>query len=247
MFKFLLSFLFNIVLLLSAYAAAETAVPARDRVATIELATFPIPLMVENENSGIFIELLAAIEARIPYDIELSVYPTKRTLHLFEQQKVDGIFPALDVVINHKVMRSDNIYLKEDFAFVRRGQTIPKNINDLADKHIGLTAGYPYVTDVVAAAAKVSYAVNDYANVLKLDAGRIDVFIVEEKSGLQAIKASHLDTIVYDANNALSEQDVYFAFQDTENGAEFAAHFSGALKELKADGSFQRLMRKAGK
>lgn len=223
--------------------AAQTAQAQQ----VIRLATFPIPLMVENENSGIFVELLQAIEARIPYRIELSVYPTKRTLHLFENNKVDGYFPALDVVINVPFQRSENIYEKEDFAFVKQGSDVPTSIASLNNKHIGLTSGYPYVAEIAEAADKVSYAVNDYANVLKLEAGRIDVFIGEEKSGLQAIKASHLDSIIYNPTNPLSEQDVYFAFQDSAQGKVYADHFSQALNELKQDGTFARLMAKAGK
>jgi len=214
---------------------------------TIRMATFPIPLMVENENTGIFVDLLREIEKKIPHSIELEVYPTKRTLHLFANQKVDGFFPALDVMLMAPAQRSSNIYVKEDFAFVKRDQPIPKSPADLKDKHVGVTAGYPYTREVLNSAQKLTYAVNDYANILKLDAGRIDVFIVEEKSGMQAVKASHLDTIKYNPKAPLSSQDVYFAFEDSDNGRVYAEAFSKALEQLKQDGTFARLMAKAGK
>ena len=100
---------------------------------------------------------------------------------------------------------------------------------------------------VLSISKRISYAVNDYANVLKLDAGRIDVFVVEEKSGLQAVKASHLNSIVYNSDFPLSEQDVYFAFTATEMGRKYAEEFSQALSILKGNGKFQTIMARAGK
>lgn len=213
----------------------------------IHMATFPIPLMVENENTGVFVDLLKEIELLIPHTIKLSVFPAKRTNLLFAQQDIDGFFPALDVIMPTIAHRSSSIYVKQDFAFVKKGETPPIDVNELIDKNVGLTMGYPYVEQVLSTPKRISYAVNDYANVLKLDAGRIDVFVVEEKSGLQAVKASHLNSIVYNSNSPLSEQDVYFAFIATERGRKYAEEFSRALTVLKGNGKFQAIMARAGK
>ena len=217
------------------------------RADEIKIATFPIPLMVENEQTGVFVDLLREIEKLIPHTVTLSVYPTKRTIHLFTQQRIDGFFPALDVIVPGKVHRSSSIYVKRDFAFVKRGNFLPKTLSDLKEKTVGLTIGYPYVEQVALLPTHVSHAVNDYANVLKLEAGRVDVFVVEEKSGLQAIKASHLENIVYDPDSPLSEQDVYFAFLHSNTGKAYAQDFTRALNELKENGTFEKIMSKAKK
>lgn len=216
---------------------------------TIKVISFPIPLMVESESEGVFIDLVKEIDNRIDYDVEISVYPTKRTVSMFHEGAVDGFFPALDVVLGKPVSKSANIYIKEDFGFVKNGNTPPTSVDGLKGKSVGLTAGYPYVKEISdLQEAKIGFAQTDEKNVQKLVAGRIEVFVVEEKSGLKAIQnAGAQDAITYNKESPLSQQDVYFAFQNTPEGKKQAAAFSTALEAMKADGTFKKIMSQAGK
>lgn len=211
-----------------------------------KIGSFPIPLMVENSEEGVFIDLVKELAKRAGVKIEIQVKPTKRTISDFENGKISGFFPALDVSVPKKVEASSEIYIKKDYGFVLKGNTPPKSISELAGKSVGMTAGYPYVKEITANnKIRIDYANTDELNVRKLVSKRFDVFIVEEKSGLNAIKKeSEIDKITYDPSSPLSQQKVYFAFQPDEEGKQLAKIFSDALMEIKMDGTFSKIMQK---
>lgn len=139
----------------------------------IHLSSFHIPLMVDDKNNGVFVDLLREIEVRIPHTIKLSILPTRRTLTFFHNNRVDGFFPAVDVMVNKEVHRTDHIYIKQDFAFVRKGYPLPKTISELRGMKVGLTQGYAYSDDLINIQAKFLYANNDVCNMKKLAFGRL--------------------------------------------------------------------------
>ncbi|MCC7152616.1 MAG: hypothetical protein IT501_11455, partial [Rubrivivax sp.] len=54
--------------------------------------------------------------------------------------------------------------------------------------HVGITLGYPCVKEVAESKDfTVAPAADDVTNMKKLGAGRLDVFVVEERSGLKAL------------------------------------------------------------
>ncbi len=211
------------------------------------LGSYPIPLMVENQNKGVFIELTREIAQRSGLDVTIKVYPTKRTVMNFNKNIIDGFFPALDVMINKKVSKSEEMYFKEDFVFFKKGSPSISTIEGLRGKKVGITLGYPYARKITENKEfKIETAPSDVANLKKLAAGRIDAFIVEKQSGLKALKQSGMSNIItYDQNKPISRQKVYYVFQADAKGKDFAAKFSKALSSMKKDGTFGRIMSKA--
>lgn len=214
--------------------------------APIILGTFPIPLMVESEDTGVFVELTQQLAQVANLEIKIVVMPTKRVIQAFEAETIDGFFPALDVMLEHPASKTQNIYIKKDFAFVKAGHSPPTRINQLSHKKVGLTLGYPYIDGITQHdEARIEFAMDDVSNMSKLANGRIDVFIVEEKSGLRALHRSGARKIVYDPTAPLSQQDVYYALQDSARHRAIARRLSLALGELKRSGQFMEIMAKA--
>ena len=215
---------------------------------TYKIASFPIPLMVENSDKGVFVDLTREIAKRAGVDIEIVIYPTKRTVKMFHDGAVAGFFPALDVMIDKDISRSSEIYIKEDYAFTRKDTPQITNISELAGKTVGITLGYPYVRKITDNSAfTLANAPQDVLNMKKLAAKRIDVFVVEEKSGLKALKESGVSNVTYPAGHPLSQQKVYYAFQPGNDGKMLADKFSQALESMKKDGTFAAIMAKAQK
>lgn len=212
-----------------------------------KIGTFSIPLMEENEESGVFIELAQELAKRADINIEITLKPTKRTIADFEASRIAGFFPALDVSLPKKAELSSAVYVKKDFAFVLKQNRAPRSIFDLKGKTIGLTAGFPYVSQIASnPSIKIDYANTDELNVKKLMRGRFDVFVVEEKSGIRAFeKESVLDQVTYEPSYPLAEQKVFFAFQPSAEGKMLVKKFSEALDSAKRDGTFQRIMKRA--
>ncbi|NNF99338.1 MAG: transporter substrate-binding domain-containing protein [Desulfobacteraceae bacterium] len=213
------------------------------------LGTFPIPLMVIDENNGVFVELAKEIAKKAGVSLSIQVAPPMRTVNNFQEGKVHGIFPALDVSFPDlsKIERSDSIYIKKDFAFTLKGAQMLKSIADLEGKKVGITRGYPYVRELTENKnIKLDLADSDETNAKKLNGKRIDCFVVEETTGLQAFKnVGLIDYFLFFRGSPISTQDVYFAFGNDDTGKMLAKKLSDAMNALKADGTFGNIMAKA--
>jgi polar amino acid transport system substrate-binding protein len=226
--------------------ALAVALSASAHAAQFKIAGYPIPLMIENANSGLFVEIVKELISRTGQDFEVVVYPAPRTVASFHAGEIDAFFPALDVLIETDKAATEPMYVKKDFAFTRTGEPEIRSIQELAGKKVGITAGYPYVKELTAnPAITLDVGPNDLANAAKLSAGRIDVFVVEEKTGLAALAQSGVDNVTYPADSPISEQNVYIAFQATEVGKAQAEAFSKALLEMQQDGTFGKIMQRA--
>lgn len=215
----------------------------------VVFGTFPIPLMVEDKDHGVFVDLTKTIAQRAKIDIEIVVYPPKRVLNYFMRKKIDIFFPALDVNFPKGIeieKSKELIYTKEDFVFTKKGNPLYRTIPDLENKKIGITLGYPYVNQLIHNnLIKLEQANEDIMNAKKLISGRIDAFVVEEKSGLKSFEQAGLQSqMQYDPKTPLSRQNVYYAFQATTEGVKLSQLLSTALKEIKQDGTFAEIMKK---
>lgn len=216
----------------------------------IRIGTFPVPLMVIDSETGVFIEQTREILKRANLNAEIVVLPPKRTILYFSTKDVDVIFPALDVFfatgINY-TKPSEIFYVKEDFVFTRKGEELLRIIPELEEKYVGITRGYPYAPELMDNRfINLELANTDELNAHKLITGRMDAFVVEEYSGLTAFKNTGLlDKVQYDPDTPLSRQDVFYAFQNTDDGRSLSEAFSNALRSMKTDGKFAEIMNKA--
>jgi polar amino acid transport system substrate-binding protein len=208
----------------------------------LRIATFPIPLMVESESKGVFIALTREIAKRSHVDIQIEVSPTAKTLLDFSTNKVDAFFPALDVYTPKRAARTSAFYTKVDFVFSAKGKNL-NSIKDLEGKKVGLTFRYPYVKELTQnKKIHFEFADDDVTNMKKIALGTIDAFVVEERSGLQALSLSGKTNIHYNKDKPLSRQDVFYAFQDDEQGKDMAELFNRAIDAIRKDGTYDRLM-----
>ena len=213
----------------------------------IGFATYPIPVHVENAREGLFVELMREVAATAGFQhFHIEVMPPPRALRGLMTSKHDAVFPALDSLFEtHQAMvrTTESIDCKEDFVFTARGTPMLRSLADLRGKVVGITHGYPYSREVMAATGfTLEVAASDELNLRKLAAGRIDAFVLDEKTGIKAAQALGLGAAVqYDGMAPVSRQDVYVAFAPTERGRELAERTSDALRQLKASGRYQTI------
>jgi polar amino acid transport system substrate-binding protein len=216
--------------------------------AAVELATFPIPVHVESDTRGLFVELTREIARATGHEVSIQVMPPPRAVRGYAEGGYAGLFPALDINFapGQPITRTaESLDCKEDFVFTRKGAPFLKALDDLQGKRVGITRGYPYARDVTDSKAySVEAAPSDEANIRKLMAGHLDAFVLDEKTGVKAFEALGLAAqMQYDPTLPVSRQDVYYAFQDTAAGKSLAAEFSQALAQMKADGRYQSITR----
>ncbi len=239
----------KLVLLLTCMFFSFAFIPTQVVAEEFVFGSFPIPLMVIDGENGIFVELTKGIAKQAGLSVVIKVDPPLRTQKYFQEGKIVGLFPALDVMFppGAKIERSDSIYLKQDFVFTKKGSKMIKTLEDLKGLKVGITRGYPYARSIREAKGfKIEEVDSDEINAKKLVGGRIDAFVVEEKTGLQAFKDLKLiDKIQYDQATPLSKQEVYYAFPANDIGKMLAPKVSVAMNKMKADGTFGKIMSKA--
>ena len=216
--------------------------------AAVDMATFPIPVHVESETKGLFIELTREIAKTTGHEIQIKVMPPPRAAQGSAEGAFAGLFPALDINFapGQSITRTaESLDCKEDFVFTRKGAPYLKTLDDLKGKRIGITRGYPYAREVTENKNfTIEAAPSDESNIRKLVAGHLEAFVLDEKTGIKAFETLGLTAqMQYDPKQPVSRQDVYYAFQNSPEGAALASQFSTALAQMKADGRYQKITR----
>ena len=200
-------------------------------------------MMVESHNKGRMIDLVKEIEKRSGFSIEVSVFPPKRMAQSFSNKKFICAFPGVgDKAFSVPYYESHPFYFKEDYIFSKKEKLVNK-VSDLDGKIVGLTEGYPYSSSIKNSLKfRTEYATADELNIKKLVLGRIDYFIVEKFSGIQAtINTRSSDKIVFNENLPVGRMRVYFACQKTKAGKKIAQKISKAIKELEKEKTLNQI------
>ena len=229
-------------LTLTALLALAVCMPLQAE--SVRMGTFTIPLMVESATRGVFIRLAEAVAAEAGEELVISLFPTRRVREVFAEQNLDVIFPAIDLSMNSPYLATTAVYSKRVFAFTRVTEPLVTRVEDMTGKRIGYTAGFSYSSDVLSVpGANYQSTITDPQSIKKLLAGRIDVFVGDEKSALRAVSEENAGHLVhYDAASPLSTHPVFFAFQPTTRGTELRRRFNEALGRMAADGRLETIL-----
>ncbi|QTA92241.1 substrate-binding periplasmic protein [Desulfonema magnum] len=207
------------------------------------LGTWYIPHYVENKDSGVFIDLFKRLENRTGKNIEIKIYPPKRSMLLFNENKLDIIFPAMDIHMPKNIIKSEFVFQKEIYAFVLEGEPVPLSVEDLTGKKVGLVSGYSYPKSVTHSKdIEVDYSNSPINNIRKLNAGRFDVILDDIRLVEDALIKIGIKNVIYNHKKPFALIDFYFAFHSTPEGERMANLFSKAIREMKADGIIKKII-----
>lgn len=210
---------------------------------TYRIASYYIPLLVEDHETGAFMELLQEAAKRADIKYEIVMAPPKRSMRYFEDGEVVAIIPALLATLAKDAELTEPIFSKQIHAFVRQGDPLPANIKALEGMRVGLTRGFSFPRSItVNEKLEIDYADTTDASLKKLLEGRIDVVVADGYTALSAINKMKLTGFTYDLSAVLHEQPVYIACQPTAEGRELARKLSLALESMKADGTMNRIL-----
>lgn len=213
---------------------------------TLTVAAAQIPHFSESTEKGIFISLIREAAARANLEIDISVMPKKRALARFLRGNANTLLPHSSAGRKLNAYKSDPIFAKMDLAFVRKGETVPQSIDDLAGKTVGLTAQYSYPKHLTSRddIQFVRQAQNDEENIRMLAAGRYDVAIIEKASGSRAVEKSEKDNVTFSSMHPITELQVWVMFSNTECGRHLQQEVNKAFKDMKEDKSWGQIFQK---
>lgn len=218
---------------------------------TIKLVTSPWPPFEYEKNGklkGTDIEIINEAFKRMKKDVNIKIYPWKRCVAMVKNKKADGIFTLRKTSEREEFLIFPNEVLSYSANVFFRKKGLPAKftgkLSDLSGKTICITAGYDYGKDFMKSKLfKLDAGGHDDAlNFKKLLAGRSELFLCDKLVGSYELKKlGFIDKIDF-LPTPLSKFDMFLAF--TKNNSALAKEFSKALKSMKSDGTYDKIISK---
>jgi polar amino acid transport system substrate-binding protein len=211
------------------------------------------PLEYEEQGAikGIAVDLVKEVFARMPQPITLQLYPFARSLEMLKAGEADAIFAIVKKPERELFADFPSEVLIEQTAtlFVRKEAPIrfDGDFRKLSAYRFGILRGATYGpqwdeavnTGII---SKIE-AVTDYRqNVTKLVNNRLDIMIGPRLSMLYIIKELGQQDAVKELSPAIESVPTYLAFSKTRVTPEIKAQFEHILKELKRDGTYDKII-----
>lgn len=211
------------------------------------------PLEYEEQGiiKGIAVDLVKEVFARMQQPITLNIYPFARALGMLKEGKADAIFAIVKKPERELFLDYPNEVLIEQTAclFVRKDAPIQFDggFRPLSAYRFGILRGATYGPQwdeaVNAGIINKIEEVSDYRqNVLKLVNGRLDIIIGPRLSMMYVIKALGQQDAVKELSPVIENVPTYLAFSKTRVAPDIKAQFDRLLKELKDDGTYDKIL-----
>lgn len=207
------------------------------------VASYYIPLLVEDSERGSFMLLLREAARRAGIEYEIVMAPPKRAMRYYEDGEVIAIIPALLATLVKDSALTRPIFRKQIHAIVPQGAVIPESIEALEGLRVGLTRGYSFPRSLTMnEKITIDWADTTDASLKKLQDGRLDVVVADGHTAVSAISKMGLTGFNYDLSRILHEQVAYIACQPTEEGRELARKLTVALDSMETDGTMALIL-----
>lgn len=212
----------------------------------IVIGSYLIPGLIESTSTGRLIELLKDIEQITHLEFEVKLYPTKRVQLMFQQGQLSAYFPELEAQRSFPSCRTAAFMEKKIVVFNRLSEPMITDIKQLKGKRVGAVRGFSYGKNITHNPdLTIEWVSNDEVNLKKLQARRIDAFVGDLSSSINAIKMLQLDNEVhYNLAQPINELDVFFMFQQDSQLGAVCNQVNEAILRLKQQGKLDDLFLK---
>lgn len=203
----------------------------------------PFEFMDQNNNiTGFDVELFDAISKKVGFDVTLHNISFDGLIPALKAGKIDAIMSSMSATAERKqsVDFTDPYYATENLFIRKKGADI--NETALYGKSIGVQLG----TVQEAAANKIQGAKavpsdSPLTAILALKAGKVDLVIVDSSIGYGYLKQNDdLESFYIEPDGS---EGFSIAFDKGKN-TELITKINDALKELKNDATFEKLLKK---
>lgn len=209
-------------------------------------ANYP-PFEYVDENSkiiGFDIELIDAISKKVGFDYEIVNMGFDGLIPALKSGKIDVIAAGMSATETRKkaVDFSDSYYVTENLFIKQKDDLKINSKDDLKGKTVGVQLGT--VQEQAARELKgiKVFSIEDvFAAIMALKSGKIDAVLVDSSVGYGYLRKN--DDIVEFYKEADGSEGFSFAF-DKGKKTELVNKFNSALKELKEDGTYDKLLDK---
>lgn len=205
------------------------------------------------EVKGLVVEVLKEAFARSHQPVEFKVVPWARALWMAQHGEADAVFATIKTPEREQLLNFSNeslIPLSSAF-FVKKGSPIQYNgdLNALAEQNIGLLrqGSYGVAFDVAVKNGILKhpeFTTDTLTNIKKLIAGRIDLMAGDRIGTLHLLQQNKLLDQVIVLSPEINTSPSYLAFNKNKDHAATRDAIDKAIKTMKKDGSYQRIVDK---
>jgi len=214
-------------------------------LATDNWAPFYSPKL---ESNGFFTEVVKTAFKRVGYNCKIKFVPWKRALEQSKTGHYHGLLGAFFKKSREEFYTySDSVYKTNMVFFSLKEKNIKfKKLEDLSKYKVGVTRGYHYSKEFDSAINIQKEEVSKLEqNIYKLLNNRIDLFVDSREVVLWLLKTKFTkeSKLIKIINPALANKDLYITIsKKVKNHKEIIKQFNKGLKEIKQDGSYQKII-----
>lgn len=200
------------------------------------------------------IEVVKEAFRRMDVDITIEMLPLARGLLMLESGEVDGMFTLYKTEEREKYAYYPEMpVLSRIISFyVRDGSTITYdgNIESMLDYSIGVVNGYSYGKELDGYLKNESFPFVHVSPVLENTINafvnkRFDILPHTKLDMIYLLKRMDLENEIKVLDPSIIELPVYLAFtREKEELIQIADNFSNTIKEMKKDGTYEKLLYK---
>ncbi|EIV8493707.1 transporter substrate-binding domain-containing protein [Vibrio vulnificus] len=221
--------------------------------ATITAAQDPWAPFVQqnNANPGISVEIVIEAFKTQGHDVDFKIMPWTRALNEVKDGRVDVLVATWFTQERTSYLNYSQPYLENSLKFIKRsGDGFEYNgMDSLSGKNVGIIRNYGYGDEFLKATNFNKPEANDLvANAKKLLAKRIDLTLEDELVAKATLSGAGMNLSDFDfTNNALSVNPLHVTsgLANDKNG-EIIEAFNKGLAEIKANGTFDKILMKYG-
>lgn len=230
------------------YSHAQGKGNAKAEVIMVDASYPPFMYGVEGKATGVYPAILAEAFARMGVPLDVQAVPWKRAVAAIDAGKagVGGLYRNEERL--RKYDYSDVIFAEELLLYVVKGRSFPySGMGSLVGKRIGVMRGWSY-GDAFDSARNVGIFTaedveSDAQNFAKLQAGRLDAIVAERESSNMILSSPEYHQKFEALPLPLANNPAFLAFAKSANKKELLVRFNAALAQMKADGSFETMIR----
>ncbi|WP_396588396.1 substrate-binding periplasmic protein [Bermanella sp. R86510] len=214
----------------------------------------PWPPFVQSGNvrdAGLSVDVVQEALRTQGYTLRMSIMPWARSIEMVRQGEIDVLVATWHTEERTKFLRYSDAYLSNKLKFIMRANNDFRfdGLQSLKGKTVGIVKDYGYGDEFLNATHFTREEAKDTpTNLRKVLANRIDMTIEDEVVAKSQIKETRLDPSDFRfSKKNLSENQLYVTSGlANDRGEEIINAFNKGLKEIKANGTFDKILQKYG-
>ena len=208
------------------------------------------PFMFEQNQkaAGLYPDVIAEAFRRMDQPVTIQCLPWTRVLVGAEQGEwgVGGLYRTRER--EHKFVFSDPLYDEVLYVYVLKGMEFPfTGLADLYGKHLGVLRGWSYGDEfdraVAAGRISVESVNNDQINISRLLKGRVDGVLMMSECYVRIKNSADPDARLIALKPPLTINQTYLGFSKGNHNKHLLQQFNAVLRDMRQDGSFERIVR----